>query len=467
MAHRMRFHNPLVNASDGSDYRGSLRSVSYQDVRDLIGVGVAIIISGLLGVGIVAEWPQMIILIILFALFVVGAIFAIFRVLAHPDRVRADEATRVLGIARDTLPFLRMGLTTETADAVARIILAGLENVAAIGVTNLTTVIGYAGLGIDHHGAPRPIETRSTLTALREGHLLVLASPEEVGCDEPNCPLMAGIVVPLEINGEIVGTLKYYYRQHLALTGAELAAAEGLTRLLSTQLELHQLEQQASLATKMELKALQAQINPHFLFNTLNTIAALTRTDPEKARDLLRQFAAFYRHTLGAVDEPITLGLELEYSQQYFAIEQARFGDRIELTTDIDEQAEKIPMPSFMLQPLLENSISHGMRDDGSRLRIKVTAKCASPFCEVCVSDDGQGMSAERLYEVSHRPVSSEGLGIALQNVQSRTRGFYGKDAIFSIESHPAVGTSVCFHIPVEQVRDEDAEQEREPGGVR
>ena len=451
MAHATKYRNPLVGPSDSSNYRGSLKGVSYQDVRDLIGVGVAIIMSGFLALGILADWPKLVILINLFMLFAVGVVFAIFRVLAHPDRVRAEEATRVLGIAHDTLPFLRLGLTPETADVVARIILDGLENVVAVGVTDATTVIGYAGVGIDHHGASRPIQTRATKTALKEGSLMVLTSHEEVGCSDPNCPLMAGIVAPLEISGKVVGTLKYYYSQQIALSEAELAAAEGLTRLLSTQLELHQLEQQASLATKMELKALQAQINPHFLFNTLNTIAALTRTDPEKARNLLRQFAAFYRHTLETADAPITLGLELEYLRQYFAIEQARFGDRVELLTDVDEQAEKIPMPSFMLQPLLENSISHGMRDDGSRLQVKVTAKCEGAYCKICVSDDGQGMTTKRLKEVTHHPVSSEGLGIALQNVQSRTRGFYGEDAAFSIESKPKVGTSVRFQIPLEE----------------
>ena len=448
--------NPLVGPSDRSDYLGRLHGVSYQDVRDIIGVGAAIILSGFLGVSIVSNWPRPVILVNLFLLFVVGVIFAVFRVLSHPNRVRAAEATRVLGIARDTLPFLRMGLTPETAEAVASIILNGMENVAAIGVTDTATVIGYAGIAADHHGAPRPIVTSSTDTALHEGHMVVLTTPEELDCSEPGCPLMAGIIVPLEIDGKVVGALKYYYVQSIALTEAELAAAEGLTRLLSTQLELHQLEEQASLATKMELKALQAQINPHFLFNTLNTIAALTRTDPEKARDLLRQFAVLYRHTLETVDSPITLGLELEYLQQYFALEKARFGDRVELVTDIDEATRKIPMPSFMLQPLLENSIIHGMREDGSRLRIEVTTKCSGAHCVICVHDDGRGMSTERLDEVLRHPDSSEGLGIALQNVRLRVRGFFGNDADFSINSTPQVGTTICFRVPF------DVEQSRE-----
>jgi len=451
MARTQKPSNPFIGIADERDYHGNLQGVSYQDVRDIIGVGVAIIMSGLVGVGIIARWPEPVTLVALFVLFIVGMSFALFRVLARPDRVRADEATRVLGIARDTLPFLRLGLTPETAEAVAHIILDGLEKVAAVGVTDTTTVIGYAGLGLEHHAAPRPIMTRSTATALETGHMLVLTTRDEVGCEEPDCPLMAGIVVPLQIDGKVVGALKYYYIQQNFLTESELAAAEGLTRLLSTQLELHQLERQASLATKMELKALQAQINPHFLFNTLNTIAALTRTNPERARNLLREFAAFYRHTLDTVDAPITLGLELEYLEQYFAIEQARFGDRIELTTDIDERARKIPMPSFMLQPLLENSIGHGMRDDGSRLCVKVTAKYDGHYCEVCVSDNGQGMSPDRLEEVVHHPTSTDGLGIALQNVQSRTRGFYGEDSAFTIDSQATVGTTVCFRIPLDQ----------------
>ncbi len=107
-----------------------------------------------------------------------------------------------------------------------------------------------------------------------------------------------GIIVPLIVQDRTVGTIKLYYRRGIEIDRTQLAIAEGLGELLSTQLSSYELDRQAELTARAEVKALQAQINPHFLFNTLNTIASLTRTNPNKARDLLREFSVFYRRTL-------------------------------------------------------------------------------------------------------------------------------------------------------------------------
>ena len=133
---------------------------------------------------------------------------------------------------------------------------------------------------------------------IETGEHRVLATKNEIGCPRGDCLLTAAIVVPLEMRGCSAGTLKFYYTTPRLLNETQVAMVEGLAQMLSTQLELSELERQTELATRMELKALQAQINPHFLFNTINTIASLIRTDPTRARELLREFAAFYRRTL-------------------------------------------------------------------------------------------------------------------------------------------------------------------------
>ena len=118
---------------------------------------------------------------------------------------------------------------------------------------------------------------------------------------------------------------------------------EGLAKLLSTQLELSELERQTELACRMELKALQSQINPHFLFNTINTIASLIRTDPPRARELLREFAAFYRRTLENSDELIPLAQEMDYVRRYLVFERARFGeDRMRFSEDVSRAISTI-----------------------------------------------------------------------------------------------------------------------------
>ena len=167
------------------------------------------------------------------------------------------------------------------------------------------------------------------------------------------------------MRGRSAGTLKFYYTTPRLLNETQVAMAEGLAMMLSTQLELSELERQTELATRMELKALQAQINPHFLFNTINTIASLIRTDPARARELLREFAAFYRRTLESGDELITLGQEIEQTRRYLTFELARFGDRVIVEEELEPQVLQMLVPAFIVQPLVENAISHGMRAEG------------------------------------------------------------------------------------------------------
>ena len=131
----------------------------------------------------------------------------------------------------------------------------------------------------------------------------------------------AGIIVPLVVADRPVGTVKLYYRHAHLIDRTQLRIARGLAELLSTQLSAYELDRQAELTARAEVKALQAQINPHFLFNTLNTIASFTRTDPTKARDLLREFSVFYRRTLEGAESNIPLIRELEQVRRYLKIE--------------------------------------------------------------------------------------------------------------------------------------------------
>jgi two-component system sensor histidine kinase LytS len=433
------------------------------DGMDVSAFLAILVLAGSAVVALLAGWPRWVIAVTIVGLAVTATVLAIGHILQRPDHLRAVESDRTLAIARATATFLRGGLTPDIAQAVSEIILADTDDVAAVAITNDQQVLGFAGVGADHHGAVRPIVTRATHRALDQNRAEVIGTKKDIGCPHEDCPLHAAIIVPLEVDGRAVGTLKYYYTNERALTETELAAAEGLARLLSTQLEIHRLQEQAALVTEMELKALQAQINPHFLFNTLNTIGSYIRTDSDAARHLLRQFAAFYRRTLQHGDEPITLELELEFLLQYFELEQARFGDRVHLDLNVDRRLAGLPMPSFMLQPLVENCIAHGMRPDGSPLTIEVqVSECAQTGDWIFkVTDDGVGMDLAEVHSATdgHEGVgesvrlgASGGLGIALKNVADRLRGYYGADTKLKIDSTVDVGTTVSFRIPASQV---------------
>ncbi|MDR1775497.1 MAG: histidine kinase [Actinomycetes bacterium] len=440
---KARLHNPR--------YPGRLEGVVRSDALSIVAVAGIILTSGVTVLGILARWSVGVVIAALAVLVIIALAVAVAQVMRGPDRLRALESDRMLSIASEAVSYIRGGLTEENAQKVCEIILTHTPDAAACAITDTTRVLGFAGAGADHHTPGRTIVTQATKNALKRNATEVVGSKDEIGCPKADCPLHAAIIVVLDIAGRAVGTLKYYYESERSLTESALTGAEGLARLLSTQLVIGELEAQTALATSLELKALQAQINPHFLFNTLNTISAYIRTDPTAARHLLRQFAAFYRRTLQHADEPITVDLELEYLTQYFELEQARFGDRVSLSIDIDDAARDLPMPSFMLQPLVENSIAHGMRADGEALSIVVSAVCdrSDGSYLFTVSDDGCGMNADAAVAALKGAVSerSDGLGIALRNVNERLRGFYSERTTLAIDSAEGYGTRVSFRV--------------------
>lgn len=364
------------------------------------------------------------------------------RFIRRPDHLQAMQSHLILEIANESLAYLRHGLTEESAQAVCRIALAETE-AAAVAITDTETILGFAGLGENHHSVGGPILTRATRESVDHNEHRILTTKSEIGCPEPECLLRAAIVVPLEMGGQAVGTLKFYYTTPRLLNETQITMAEGLAKLLSTQLALSELDRQKQLATRMELKALQAQINPHFLFNTINTIASLIRTDPGSARELLREFASFYRRTLEDNDELVPLEREVAYVRTYLRFETARFGDRVVVEEAFDADTLTELVPAFILQPIVENAIQHGMRADGA-LHIRVTGSCTPAGIELQVADDGVGIPAEKLARILEPGVGT-GLGIALTNVHDRLRGYFGPGSGLSVRSEPDRGTVVTL----------------------
>jgi two-component system sensor histidine kinase LytS len=376
--------------------------------------------------------------IIAVALSLVVARFA-----TRPDHVRALQSHMILEVANEALSYMRTGLTEQSAQAVCRIVLAN-SDAAAVAITDTENVLGFAGVGEDHHEVGGPIITRATRESIETNEPRVLASKAEIGCPRKDCRLNAAIVVPLELRGRPAGTLKFYYTTPRLLNETQIAMAEGLAQVLSTQLELAELEHQTELATRMELKALQAQINPHFLFNTINTIASLIRTDPARARELLREFAAFYRRTLESGEDLIPLELELEQTRRYLSFEIARFGDRIMVEENIDPAIQRVLVPAFIVQPLVENAIAHGMRANAPLTVSLTSSVCDDSSLCITVRDDGVGIAPSQVDHVLE-PGSAKGLGIALRNVDDRLKGHFGPGSGVRVESVEGAGTSVTL----------------------
>jgi len=436
---------PLDIEERMADLGGVLPSVRRQNWVDVLMLALVLLLGTVAIAGSLLQARELTVLV---EVAVMGLVIVSFagvytRMMSRPDHVRALQSDRILNVASESLSYLRRGLEEETAGEVCRIVLRETE-AAAVAITDVERVLGFAGVGEDHHLVGGPIITRATHEALVLDEPQILHSKEDIGCPDPACRLRSAIVVPLEMRDKPVGTLKFYYTSDRYLNETQLAMAEGLARLLSTQLALSELDRQTELATEMELKALQAQINPHFLFNTINTIAAFIRTDPTEARRLLRQFGTFYRRTLEQAEDLITLDGELEFVDTYVGLEKARFGDRLELVEDIDPTARTMPMPAFMIQPLVENAIGHGMRPDGSTLHVSIHARVLPDSLEVRIVDDGVGITPARL-ETIFEPGLGKGLGIALRNVRDRLKGYFGPDSELRIESTEGEGTCVVL----------------------
>jgi two-component system, LytTR family, sensor histidine kinase LytS len=196
--------------------------------------------------------------------------------------------------------------------------------------------------------------------------------------------------------------------------------------------------------------ALQAQISPHFLFNSLNTIVSLIRLDPAKARKLLVSLSHFLRQNLTVTTHSMTtLEQEMKHTKAYLTIEEARFVDKLEVIYDIDEEALSQNIPPLTLQPIIENSIKHGFKNKETDCIIKVMVKKSNQSIFVKVTDNGQGMSEERAEQIGKELLHSEkGTGLALFNVNRRLTMTYGEEAALKIKSDADNGTEVTFSIP-------------------
>ena len=371
------------------------------------------------------------------------SLMLVIRLLMDPDSVRARQTDAMLKLASQMLACMNDGLNVKSAQKICNLLLPSTAAVA-VAVTDKEAILGYAGLDHETHPPGSLIRTQATKDTIEDGLMRIVTTSEEIGFPTRPTAIRAAIIVPLSLGGHVAGILKFYYRRAKDISEAQKSIAEGFGKLLSTQMAASALEQQTQLATNMELKALQSQINPHFLFNTINTIAALVRTDPKKARMLLREFAVFYRRTLEDSAEKIVFSREIEQTLRYFAFEVARFGeDRIGIEVEIDPVVEDTMIPPFLIQPLVENAVRHALPSEG-KLSIEIFGEAKGEDVFVYVKDDGVGMSEETCNNIL-KPQSETGLGIAVGNVNDRIKGFFGPDAHMRVESQLGAGTTVTL----------------------
>jgi two-component system, LytTR family, sensor histidine kinase LytS len=347
---------------------------------------------------------------------------------------RPRRQAPVLELLDATLPELRRGLTESAARTVAYELFEKL-GYGAVAVTDTHEVLAFVGAGADHHHAgDQPI--RPVYESLAQQRLLLAPLAIRTECDHPACPLGAAAVVPLRVTDGPAGAIVAYATAGSPLDETAVETLESLGTQLSAQLQLSELH----LATTT---ALQAQMEPHFVFNALNTIAAFIRTEPERARRLVLAFADHLRSRLARPGEFVTLEEELRHVRSYLELEQARFGAQLEVTIDAAPDALAVRLPPLLVQPLVENAIKHGKTD--RPLHLLVRARVRRGRLRVTVRDDGRGIAREAIERVLE-PGVGEGTGLGLANVNMRLVAHYGESV--QLRSFP-FGTIVRLRVPV------------------
>lgn len=253
------------------------------------------------------------------------------------------------------------------------------------------------------------------------------------------------IVAPLIEMDKPVGSLTMVVKkQWHASTQATVSFAGELAKLFSTQLELSDLDYQKRLRRKAELKALQSQVNPHFLYNALNTIAYVCRENPNRARELIFTLSSYYRQTLENDRYMLNLHTELYHVSSYLELEKARFEEKLQVDIQVSEDINCM-VPSFILQPLVENAVRYGVNRSGNRY-VGICAIQAAGGIEISVTDHGSGFPQEIITQL-YDGIPMKGIG--LENVHKRLKSIYGEDYGLTINSSPE-GSKVSFLIPDE-----------------
>ncbi|MEI5584163.1 MULTISPECIES: sensor histidine kinase [unclassified Agromyces] len=347
----------------------------------------------------------------------------------------AERATyQTLHLASSAAKHLRGDMSRADAARAARHLRAML------GADTLALLMSGGEAAVDGDEALLPAAERLAADAVGSGRPQVerrLTSPSGE-TDAAAAPIRAG--------GEVVGAVVAFAPR----VRAGLVRATGeVAEWVAAQVELGELDASRAALAELEVRALRAQISPHFIYNSLNAIASFVNTDPAKARELVLEFADFTRYSFRRAGDFTTVAEELRSIDSYLKLERARFGDRLRVTLQVAPEVLSTVIPFLSMQPLVENAVRHGLEGKEGGGRITITAQDAGAFAEITVEDDGVGIDPERLADVLAGGPPGEHVG--LRNVDARLRQVYGDEHGLVVETNVGAGTLVRLRVPKSQ----------------
>lgn len=358
------------------------------------------------------------------------------------EKYTSAFSATALKVAASTEGILRQGFNEENSMKVAQVLIKELD-IGAVAITDRERLLAFTGIGEDHHLPGTPISSRWTEKAIETGEV-VYADGNEIPyrCSiHANCKLGSTLVIPLRgENQRVIGTIKLYEAKNRLFSSINRTLGEGIAQLLSAQILAGQYERQKALLTQSEIKLLHAQVNPHFLFNALNTLMAVIRRDSEQAGQLVQYLSTFFRKNLKRPAEFVTLADEIEHVNAYLQIEKARFQSNLQVRICVPQALDHHQLPAFTLQPIVENAIKHGTSQLLGVGEITITASQYEHWLQLDIEDNAG------LYQPKEGP---GGLGMSL--VDKRLRARFGDDCGITVSCEPDKFTRVTLRLPLEE----------------
>jgi two-component system, LytTR family, sensor kinase len=359
----------------------------------------------------------------------------------------AERATyKTLHAASRAGQHLRTGLNPAGAAKASRQ-LRTILGCDALAITDTSGVLAWDGTAEEL----RPALMGLAANVLEGGHTAVIPAGElymlaaDAASVTPGLE-RAAVIAPIKAGSRVVGAVAAF----APAAGAGLVRATGeVADWVAAQVELAELDASRTLLMEAEVRALRAQISPHFIYNSLNAIASFINTDPVRARELVVEFADFTRYSFRRHGDFTTLAEELRCIDRYLLLERARFGDRVQVSLRIAPEVLSTVIPFLSLQPLVENAVRHGLEAKEGPGHITIAANDSGAFAEVTIEDDGVGMDPEQLR--SMLAGHSDGDHVGLRNVDARLRQVYGEDNGLVIETAPGEGTLITMRVPKSQ----------------
>jgi two-component system, LytTR family, sensor kinase len=341
----------------------------------------------------------------------------------------------------------RQGLDERSAYQVARAT-SSLLDVAAVAVATREGILAYYGVGSRHHNSGDAALAAFATDAMELGRSRSAFRGEL--CSDDDCPLGESVAIPIKVGNDVVGALVVIRMMGRDITLGVLRAGREVARLLGVQLALAEVDETRQQLVNAQSAALRAQISPHFAYNTLTAAASLVRRDPERAREVLVEFAEFSRYILRNDKVNTTLSDELRNVHTYMDLERARHQDRLEVVFRVDPGVLPVVVPMLILQPLVENAVQHGIEPHTESGTVTIVAEDRDEEVFVAVTDTGSGMDQDMIESLFAGDGQDNGhrTHVGLRNVHERLQTTYGERYRLTVESNPGKGTSVSFCVP-------------------